>query len=188
MFQADRDTNNNSSVGNKQQPPATRAAWQLSLPADYSNKFTDYLFNTLRKSIDQAAKNVQAYFDYPNEMFQELHSHVANCRRNAQLYLANPVSSETLRKIQQLMQTTADQQTSLLSSSSPLLANTARHSPIVLVGQEGTGKTTILAQVFSQSQNWFEPGEYPLRMPFWQKYAFNFVQHRSLFSAENIFS
>lgn len=158
MFQADRDTNNNSSVGNKQQPQA-RPAWQLSLPADYSNKFTDYLFNTLRKSIDQAAKNVQAYFDYPNEMFQELHSHVANCRRNAQLYLANSVSDEILRKIQQLIQTTADQQTSLLSSS-PLLANTARHSPIVLVGNEGTGKTTILAQVFSQSQDWFEPGAY----------------------------
>lgn len=103
---------------------------------------------------------MQAYFDHPNEMFQELHSHVANCRRNAQHYLANPVGDEILRKIAQLMQNTADQQTSLLSSSSPLLANSARHSPIVLVGNEGTGKTTILAQVFSQSQNWFEPGWY----------------------------
>ena len=168
VFQADRDSNNNSSVGNKQQPQ--RAAWQLALPADYSNKFTDYLFTTLRKSIDQAAKNVQAYFDYPNEMFQELHSHVANCRRNAQLYLANPICDEILRKIQQLMQNTADQQTSLLSSSSPLLANTARHSPIVLVGNEGSGKTTILAQVFSQSQDWFEPGGYRSnysRSPLW---------------------
>ena len=58
------------------------------------------------------------------------------------------------------MQITTDQQTSLqLSSSNPLLAqNTARHSPIVIVGSEGTGKSTILSQVFFECQNWFEPG------------------------------
>lgn len=56
------------------------------------------------------------------------------------------------------MQNTADQQTSLLSSSSPLLLNSARHSPIVLIGNEGTGKSTILAQVFSQCPNWFDSG------------------------------
>lgn len=93
---------------------------------------------------------------------------MANCRRNAQLYLANPVGDEILRKIQQLMQSTAaDQQTSLLASSSPLLVNSARHSPIVLIGNEGTGKTTILAQVFSQSQNWFELGAHFLSFIFW---------------------
>lgn len=159
IFQPDRDTNNNKQ--NLTTTPIKVAnSWQLNIPNDYSNKFTDHLFNTLKKSIEQAAKCVQTYFDYPNELFHELHSHIVNCRRNAQSVQTNFLVDEILIKIQQIMQNaiTDHQQT---ASSSPLLAQntSAKHSPIILVGSEGTGKSTVLAQVYSQVDQWFESGK-----------------------------
>ena len=165
VFQAsDRDTNNNNNIGNKQTQNSSLTAsqaksWQLKLTSEYNNKFTDYLFNTLRKSIEQAAKHVQSYFDYPNELFHELHSHIANCKKYANFYLSNPISNDILIKLQHLIQITdQQQQTSLLSSTNLMLSNTARHSPIVIVGSEGSGKTTILSKVFLECENWFEKG------------------------------
>lgn len=165
IFQSDRDTNNNNNVNDKQSNSNQQSNWQLNLPTDYRNKFTDNLFNTLRKSIEEAAKKVQAYFDYPNELFHELHSHVANCRLRANSILPNTVIFEILSSIQKIMQISIDQQQQqqnssiILSSNSPILTqSTARHAPIVVIGGEGSGKSTILAQVFFECENWFHSG------------------------------
>lgn len=72
------------------------------------------------------------------EVFKEALIHLALCRQILDSKTESDEYSTTIEHIKSVM-----------------LSSTSRHGPIILLGGHGSGKTSLLTSIFSQSEVWF---------------------------------
>ncbi len=121
-----------------------------TLPGDYIEKFGETLLRCLKSSIEKQING--NLFEYPAEIIRESHSHLCNFRRvMSAIGVSQSIDSDCapLLQIQKL----------IVSANS-----TPRHAPIVVIGKEGVGKSTLLSQVFTYSTEWLVGGDEVIRI------------------------
>lgn len=120
------------------------------MPSEYLNRFGDTVLSALKRSIDDQLN--QAPFEYPAEVINESHSHLCNCRQiTASIGVSQSLDADCapLRTVQKMM---------------TAAAKAARHTPIVVVGADGVGKSTLLSQIFTHSTEWLVGGDEVIRI------------------------
>lgn len=140
----------------------------------YIGQLGDTVLHSLQTGAAAASEHNAAYSRLGSELLAELHSHVTNCRRRLRsigLSQSLEVQPSTVLHIQRLI--CAD--SGLSTTSSTMAATASRHPPIVVVGAQGSGKSTVLSQVFVHCADWLPTGTLSFICAlFWSGYRFIF--------------
>ncbi|RWS11910.1 hypothetical protein B4U79_00657, partial [Dinothrombium tinctorium] len=116
-----------------------------SLPSEYITKFGETLRQNLIDSIEYSLPKIVSYFGYWPEIISESHSHLCNCRK---LMMCFGVSQSLDTDCAPLLQVQK------LMTSASFDKSLTKHAPIIVVGAEGVGKSTLLSQIFTYCAEW----------------------------------
>lgn len=127
----------------------------------------DCVLRSLRSGATSAALHSGPYSLAGHELLAELHSHVANCRRRLRaIGLSQSLEAQpaVVLQVQRLIGADGAPSQPSIASASVLPAPPSRHPPIILVGTQGSGKSTILSRVFAYCADWLPAGMFKTKM------------------------
>ena len=121
----------------------------------------DCVLRSLRSSAAAAVHHTGPYSLACHELLAELHSHVANCRRRLRaIGLSQSLEAQpaVVMQVQRLIGADGSPPQPSIATASALPAAPSRHPPIIVVGKQGSGKSTVLSQVFAYCADWLPAG------------------------------
>jgi hypothetical protein len=144
---------------------AHRLPWQSQTEDTRWNSYITQLGDTVLHSLQAgamvASEHNAAYSRLGSELLAELHSHVTNCRRRLRsIGLSQSLEAQPsiVLHVQRLICADSGPNALSLAASSKLPAAPSRHPPIIVVGAQGSGKSTVLSQVFVHCADWLPTG------------------------------